>query len=77
MTKLNLRAQLVYKINNIKPGEVLELTDSEIKYCVERWITGNYHDHFKIKEIKFFHYIDPEDPEGNRELIGAKVLKSE
>lgn len=77
MTKLNLRAQLTQKINNLKPGEVLELNNNEIKYCVERWINGNYPGHFEVEEVKFFHYIDPEDPKGNRELIGAKVLKSE
>lgn len=77
MTKLNLRAQLVQKINDLKPTEILELTNDEIKYCVERWINGNYSGQFEVEEVKFFHYIDPEDPEGNRELIGAKVLKSE
>ena len=72
----DLRTQLIRKINDLKPNQVLELNNDEVKYCIERWIKGNYLNEFNINEVKFFHYTDPTDPEGNRELIGAKVLKS-
>jgi hypothetical protein len=76
MIETQLRSNLIRKINNLKQDETLELTDREVKYCIERWIKGNYNN-FNFSEIKFFHYIDPEDPENNRELIGAKILRSE
>ncbi len=68
-----LRSKLIRKINDLKPNDILELTEEEVKYCIERWIKGNYKD-FKIEGIKLFHYLQPEDPD-EKEMIGARILR--
>ena len=68
-----LRSKLIHKINHLKPNDILELTEEEVKYCIERWIKGNYND-FKIEDIKLFHYLQPEDL-NEKEMIGAKILR--
>jgi hypothetical protein len=50
------RQDLIIKINNLKQDDLLVLTEEEVKYCIERWIKGNYRD-FKIDDIKLYHYI--------------------
>lgn len=75
MTEKQLRSGLIQKINNLKPEQILELTEEEVKYCITRWIKGNYRD-FKIDDIKLYHYTKPNDP-NEKEMIGAKVLRSE
>lgn len=68
-----VRSKLIRKINDLKPNDILELTEEEVKYCIERWIKGNYKD-FKIEGIKLFHYLQPEDP-NEKEMIGARILR--
>ena len=36
------RQDLIIKINNLKQDDLLVLTEEEVKYCIERWIKGNY-----------------------------------
>lgn len=74
MTEKQLRSGLIQKINNLKPEQILELTEEEVKYCISRWIRGNYNN-LEIEDIKLFHYLQPEDP-NEKEMIGAKVLIS-
>ena len=74
MTETQLRSGLIRKINNLKADEILELTEEEVKYCITRWIKGNYNN-LKIEDIKLFHYLVPEDP-NEKEMIGAKILIS-
>ena len=74
MTEKQLRSGLIRKINNLKQGEILELTEEEVKYCISRWIKGNYNT-LKIDDIKLFHYLQPDDP-NEKEMIGAKILIS-
>ena len=68
-----VRSKLIRKINELKPNNFLELTEEEVKYCIERWIKGNYRD-FKIEDIRLFHYTQPEDP-NEKEMIGARILR--
>ena len=75
MTKTQLRSGLIRKINNLKSTDLLTLTEEEVKYCITRWIKGNYSD-FKIDDIKLYHYTQPNDP-NEKEMIGAKILRSE
>ena len=75
MTETQLRTGLIRKINELTPTQILELTEEEVKYCITRWIKGNYRD-FKINDIKLYHYTKPNDP-NEKEMIGAKVLRSE
>ena len=75
MTETQLRTGLIRKINELTPTQILELTEEEVKYCITRWIKGNYRD-FKINDIKLYHYIQPNDP-NEKEMIGSKVLRSE
>lgn len=74
MTDTQLRSGLIRKINNLKPEQILELTEQEVKYCISRWIKGNYNN-LEIEDIKLYHYLQPEDP-NEKEMIGAKILIS-
>jgi hypothetical protein len=67
-----LRQELINKINNRKQDELLVLTEEEVKYCIERWIKGNYNN-IPIEDIKLYHYTQPNDP-NEKEMIGAKIL---
>lgn len=75
MTETQLRSGLIRKINNLKSTDLLTLTEEEVKYCITRWIKGNYNN-LKIDDIKLYHYTQPNDP-NEKEMIGAKVLRSE
>jgi hypothetical protein len=68
----NIRQNLIIKINNLKQDDLLVLTEEEVKYCIERWIKGNY-DNIPIENIKLYHYTQPNDP-NEKEMIGAKIL---
>lgn len=74
MTEKQLRSGLIRRINSLKPDEILELTEEEVKYCISRWIKGNY-SNLNIDDIKLFHYLQPNDP-NEKEMIGAKILIS-
>lgn len=74
MTETQLRSGLIRKINNLKTDEILELTEEEVKYCISRWIKGNYNN-LQIEDIKLYHYLRPDDP-NEKEMIGAKILIS-
>ena len=66
------RQDLIIKINNRKQDDLLVLTEAEVKYCIERWIKGNY-DNMPIGDIKLYHYTQPNDP-NEKEMIGAKII---
>ena len=68
----NVRQNLISKINNLKPDDLLVLTEEEVKYTISRWIQGNYNN-IPIDNIKLYHYIQPNDP-NEKEMIGAKIL---
>ena len=65
------RQDLIIKINNLKQDELLTLTEEEVKYCIERWVRGNYNN-IPIRDIKLYHYTQPNDP-NEKEMIGAKI----
>jgi hypothetical protein len=67
-----IRQELINKINNRKQDELLVLTEEEVKYCIERWIKGNYNN-IPIDNIKLYHYTQPNDP-NEKEMIGAKII---
>jgi hypothetical protein len=68
----NVRQDIIRKVNNLKNDETLVLTEDEVKYMVSRWIQGNW-DNKPINGLKFYHYIEPTDPDRNWERIGAKI----
>lgn len=67
-----LRQGIIQKVNELKQGETLVLNEDEVKYMISRWIQGNWNN-IPIEEPKFYHYIEPTDPERNWERIGAKI----
>jgi hypothetical protein len=72
----DLREKLILKINELTNNQILELTEDEVKYCITRWIEGNYREVIKIENVKLYHYTQPNDP-NEKEMIGAKILRSE
>lgn len=69
---MDLRKEIISKINKILKDEKLEISEQELKYIIKMWMIENYPE-YNVKDIKFYHYSEEDDPQ-EKEKIGARIL---
>jgi hypothetical protein len=69
---MDIKREIISKINKILKDEKLELSEQELKYIIKIWVIENYPEH-NVNDIKFYHYSDEGDPQ-EKEKIGARIL---
>lgn len=68
---MDIKREIISKINKILQNEKLELSEQELKYIIKVWVIENSGN--SVNDIKFYHYSDEGDPQ-EKEKIGARIL---